>query len=363
MSNKFPGSGWYLDRHKKTRWRYRRAGKTVQLPGDPAASDTFREAYEAAVEGRPVRQATVVRLSTAAIPRSLRAAYNLLRTSNLEWKALDPETQRQQSRVIERFLCSPIAEKSEVTFGETLFEDLRRKDVKKIIADRSDTPHAASILLRYIRKLSGVALDEEWIEYDPTYRVKYRPALKGHPPWPDKYRAMFEKRWPIGTTPRTAYALALYFGHRRSDVATTKWEHLEVGGANITQYKKRRGGKRKSLWIPIHPELQEVLEGADQSHEHVIVTAFGKPFSIKGLSTRMREWCEEADIPQGYTLHGLRKTLGKTIAERGGTTRQTMSVLGHDDIKQGETYTRDAEQRILAREAMKHIGSLKPRTG
>jgi hypothetical protein len=30
----------------------------------------------------------------------------------------------------------------------------------------------------------------------------------------------------------------------------------------------------------------------------------------------MREWIDEAFIPPGYTLHGLRQTLGKKVAER-----------------------------------------------
>ena len=44
-------------------------------------------------------------------------------------------------------------------------------------------------------------------------------------------------------------------------------------------------------------------------------------------------------------LHGLRKTLGKMLAEAGATTRELMAILGHDDIAHAELYTRDAEQK------------------
>jgi integrase len=58
----------------------------------------------------------------------------------------------------------------------------------------------------------------------------------------------------------------------------------------------------------------------------------------------MRDWTKAAGMPPGYTLHGLRKTLGKALAEHGATTRQMMDVLGHDNIAHAELYSRDADQ-------------------
>ena len=46
-----------------------------------------------------------------------------------------------------------------------------------------------------------------------------------------------------------------------------------------------------------------------------MVTQYGQPFSPKALGMRMQDWTRAAGIPPGYTLHGLRKTLGKALAE------------------------------------------------
>lgn len=35
-------------------------------------------------------------------------------------------------------------------------------------------------------------------------------------------------------------------------------------------------------------------------------------------------------------MHGLRKTMGKLLAERKATTREIMDVLGHTDIQHAE---------------------------
>src|SRR5262249_30175939 len=149
--------------------------KTIQLPHEPGHPE-FEAAYLAIVEGRPALQrAVVVRLPTSAAPKSLKAAWLILRRDDPDWRALGPDIKTAQTRVIERLLTMPVAEGEPLTFGEIPVEFLKRKHVKALIARKSNTPHAAAHLLRVIRKLVGVALDQEWIENDPTYRLKYRP--------------------------------------------------------------------------------------------------------------------------------------------------------------------------------------------
>lgn len=195
-----------------------------------------------------------------------------------------------------------------------------------------------------------MALDEEWIDYDPTFRIKARAEYRGWKAWPDEVREAYETYWSLGTTARTVYALALYFGHRRSDVARVMWSDLEVSGGNVVQ---RKTGK--ALWIPMQPELVTALEAVERRGDYVVLTQYGKPFSAKALGMRMQDWTKRAGIPPGYTLHGLRKTLGKMLAESGATTREIMSILGHDSIAHAELYTREAEQKTLARAGMQKL--------
>jgi integrase len=79
----------------------------------------------------------------------------------------------------------------------------------------------------------------------------------------------------------------------------------------------------------------------------------------KALGVRMQQWTEKAGLVPGHTLHGLRKTLGKMLAESGAPTRQIMAILGHDDINHAELYTREAEQRRLAADGMRNLTATK----
>lgn len=343
----------FTDRHGTLRWRFRRAGKTVSLPGQPG-EPSFEERYIAAVEGRKPRVAAVRKMPGAALPGSFRQGWLKVRRTP-EWIALDPATKDKNEHLAKVFLDLPVVDGHPALWGDMPVRDLRRRHVKDIIGRFSETPHKAKHLLVALRKMIAVALDEEWIDTDPTYKLSYTPDYKGWRAWTEKERETFEAKYPIGTTPRTCYALALWLGNRRSDVATLRWEMFDWK-RNVVRVEQEKGGK--VLILPITPMLRDTLAPLERKGDAVLLTAYGKPFSAKSLTGTMAKWTEKAEMPKGCTLHGLRKSLGKLLAEGGASTRQLMDTLGHDDIEHAELYSREASQVILARDAMNKVTRL-----
>lgn len=135
-------------------------------------------------------------------------------------------------------------------------------------------------------------------------------------------------------------------------------ERREIAGFDLAQ-----GKTSKQLFLPITPMLAEILDATERKGETVLLTAYGQPFSAKSITGRMRDWTHAAGLPQGFTLHGLRKTLGKLLAEGGVSTRQLMDVLGHDDMHHAELYSREAEQVLMATEAMDRMAANHGRKG
>ncbi|MBY5898043.1 phage integrase family protein [Rhizobium leguminosarum] len=246
-------------------------------------------------------------------------------------------------------LNTPLAVGLQEKWGDQLVRDFRRRHIQSIIASLFETPHKAKHMLVAIRKMIYVALDEEWIEADPTYKLSYRPEYKGRRGWTEGERAQFEKRWPIGTAPRTCYGLALWLGNRRSDVSRLTWPMFNFDRRQVTIQTKKGD---KELILPITPMLLEILAPLDRRKPFVLLNAYGNPYSEKSLTGMMAHWTKMADMPKGCTLHGLRKTLGKLLAESGSRTRQLMEMLGHVDIEHAELYSREASQQKLARDAM-----------
>lgn len=365
---KYLGVSSFKDRHGKTRWRYRRKGKTIALPGNPG-EPAFEAAYSAALEDRERPAAQIRRHPSSATPRSLGAAWRKVQQS-AEWKEYDQATKDKNIRLAEAFLASRVIPEDPTTWREICIADLRRRHLKDIISAHSGTPHKAKHLLTAIRKMIYAALDEEWIDVDPSYKLKWRPKYKGWKAWPIEAMKLFEARWPVGSNARLAYSLAFWLGNRASDVVSLRWDQRstrrmvvrgelrDVDGFTIRQ---KKGGEAKVIFVPISPALRQVLEATPKVGDTVLLTAFGKAYSKKSITNTMAGWTRAAGLGPGHTLHGLRKTLGKMLAEGGASTRQLMEVLGHDDIEHAELYSREAEQALLATEGMDRVIDLHDR--
>lgn len=343
----------YQDRHDKTRWRYRRVGKTISIPGEPGSPD-FEEAYQAAIEGREPRKAIVVAHPGASLPKSFRDAWKRVQKSP-EWLAYGPRTKAQATFLTERFLQMTVVDDVADVWADQLVSDLRRRHLKDILARFSEMPHSGRITLTAIRRMIKIALDEEWVEIDVSSSITYRPAYVGHRAWSDDEMQKFEERWPAGSAARTAYALALWLGNRRSDIAVIEWKQFDFA-RGVVRLDTVKGGKH--LVLPITTMLAEALEPVKRAGDTVLVTAYGKPFSENSLTGLMADWTKRAGIGKGATLHGLRKTLGKMMAEASASTRELMDVLGHTNIAHAELYSREAAQELLAREAMEKVTRL-----
>jgi integrase len=326
----------------------------------------FKEAYQAAVEGRKVHKAPVIQMPGAALPGTFGAAAQRLKAT-VKWLTLDEATKEKNTRLIDEFLSLRIVNDHPLTWRDVPVKNLRRAHVEELLGRFVATPHKAKHLLVAIRKLIYVGLRQDWIEIDPTASVEWRPAYKGWKAWSPEAMEQFERRWPLGTSARTCYGLALWLGNRRGDVAGLRWDQRitrrvfidsierQLDGIDIVQTKNRGRTDGKRLFVPITPMLSEILDAADKRGETMLVTAYGEPFSAKSLTGAMAHWCSLAGLPKGLTLHGLRKSLGVYLAEAEASTRQLMDVLGHDDIDHAELYSREASQIRLAAQGMDRV--------
>ncbi|XAI96537.1 hypothetical protein [Microcystis phage Mae-JY35] len=338
----------FQDRHDTTRYRYRRAGKSRYLPQYPGHPE-FEEAYAAVIEGREPRKANVIPHPNAVTPETFADAWRLVQAS-AEWKKLDPATKTKNERLTTEFLKLRVNPDLETTWRSVPVKDLRRRHVRMILATFGDTPHKAKHLLTAIRRMLAEALDQDWIEFDPSGGMKWRPEYTGHRAWTMAERRLFEARWPNGTMPRAAYALALWLGNRRSDVAAQLWTDIDFGAKRVTVRQIKGGKELRLLMLPM---LENALADLPRRAETVITTEYGRAFSEKSLTGMMAHWTKLAAIKPGCTFHGLRKTLGKYLAEEGATAKQAAGILGHDDLDHVELYSREADQERLAIDGMK----------
>jgi integrase len=333
----------FIDRHGHPRHYFRRpGGPRIPLPGLPG-SDEFISAYTAALDGKqlgPPRRGT----------RAGQGTFNRLALeyfASPDFLRLGPRTRYAYRLVIERFLAE---------HGHRLVREMRREDVKKIMARKAATPGGANDLLKKIRALMKFAIDAELRPDDPTRRVKLYPEGEIHT-WTDDEISQFEARWPIGTRERMAFALFLFTGQRKSDVVRMAW--TDIVGKAIKVVQAKTGAK---LTIALHPDLQEILGRWPRRHVAILTTAFGKPFSIAGFGNMMGDAIRGAGLPARCVSHGLRKAAARRLAEAGCSEKQIAAVTGHRTLKEVARYTRAADQERLAAQAVDKLTEQKTPT-
>ncbi|MET0530861.1 MAG: tyrosine-type recombinase/integrase [Microvirga sp.] len=311
----------FVDRHGKERLYFRRpGGQRTPMPG-ALGSPKFVEAYAAALAAKPGNKAP----PDAGAPgtfRRLRAEY----FGSIDFLRTKPSSQRTTRGILE-----PFFEKH----GHRLVKQMTRGHVQDLVAAKKETPAAANNLLKKLRALMGFAIANGWRTDDPTAKIKRFKEGEYHT-WTDEQVRQFEARWPLGTRQRTAFALALYTGQRRGDLARMTWSDIDPTRCTITVVQEKTGAR---LRITLHSKLQLALAAWERKHMVVLATSYGKAPTAAGFGNYMAEAFDAAGLPQECVLHGIRKAAARRLAEAGCSTRQIMAITGHKSLEEIERYT------------------------
>jgi len=220
----------------------------------------------------------------------------------------------------------------------------REKIIAKILEPLAAHPAAALDTLKKLRILIRHAIDIGWLQHDPSVGIK-RPKTKEIRAWTNAELEIFRKRWPIGTNERAAFALMLYLGAARVDSHKITWRDIKDGS-----YTRSKTGI--TAYFGDEEELHQALQAIPHSHVTVINSQPGKPYSMSGFSRFMRDTIKAAGLPMDCKPHGLRKTLGRLLADNEVSTHDIMARLGHKTLAEAERYTREADRRRGGRRAV-----------
>ena len=341
--NRLPYVHEYRDRHGKVRRYFRRArSRRIPLPSRPGSKD-FMTAYNAALAGFVVRETKAIGESRSA-PGSLSAAIAGYYTDNSFTGKLAAETQQQRRSILERFRKE---------HGGKPIALIEKVHIAKMLGEK--TPSAALNWLTAMRGLMQFAVKVGMLQHDPTAgidRVKL-PNTEGHHSWSDDEIAKYEAKHPIGSRARLAMALVLNTALRGSDIVTLGPQHIRNGIITVRPRKTARS-TGITLHIPVHPALADVLARTPTQHLTFLTTEAGEPFRRPGLSSKFRNWCDEAGLPH-CSAHGLRKAQLRRLAEAGCSVHEIAAISGHKTLSEIRRYTEAVDQARLAKAAIARL--------
>jgi integrase len=254
------------------------------------------------------------------------------------------------TRKVRRGILDLICERA----GTFRYSTMEPRHVAKLRDERAALPEAANARVKALRQLFAWANSPEY-RYATKNPAREVPYLKSGNPdgfraWSEGDVARYEARHPIGTKARFALDLLLYTGVRRSDVVRLGPQMERDGKLVFTETK---GSSRivKTHELPILPPLRRSIDAAPIGHLVYLVTAFGRPHSVKAFGNWFTRRCREAGLDDGLSAHGVRKLGAQRCAEAGATEHQLMALFGWATTKQAAIYTRKANRTKLESEA------------
>ncbi len=332
-----------VDRHGNVRIYYRVKGKKkVRLREKPGTAAFLRE-HECAELGIPYDGAAARPVADSAKPVVARS-FRWLCQQHFKRAAssVTADTMSRRRRLLEE-IC--------IKHGDKPFELLERKHVTAIRDTRIDSPGAANNIVKAISAMYAWAIEVGEAKTNPCNGIKRLKSGDGFHTWTLEEIEKFEATHPHGSTARLALAIFMFTGLRLSDAAILGRQHISNGWIRIRPGKTDRSS-RVDVNIPILPNLADELDRLPAGRLTFLVTEYGKPFSDKGLGNKMRQWCDEAGLPQ-CSAHGLRKAGASIAAENGATSDQLKAIFGWTTSQQADLYTRAARRKKMAGDAAK----------
>lgn len=345
MSDKLPRRVIAIvDRHGRTRHRYRRGPISAYINHPfPSAEFYARYAELELLDAPPERE-------TRPKVKGKRTVDHLHRQfiARPKWHAQAITTRRVYGRVLDRF-CDTIDSKGR-RYGDRPVAAVTVAWLDNVLGRMADRPGAATTLRKVLRRLFGYAVKLGWRTDNPAAATDSFASGPGFHTWTDDEIAQFRAHHAYGTMARLTLELALNTAARRCNIATIERSHIE-GGKIAVEHAK--GGN--ATLVELLPETQRAMAAMPaQPIRFLIVTQYGKPFTVAGLGNKMRQWCNEAGLPN-CSMHGLRKAISRMLAEAGATDAQGQAVTGHKRDKTFAHYRAAADRTHLAEAAMSNL--------
>jgi integrase len=324
-----------VTRHGTVVWYVRKGeGRRVRIRaafGTPAFDAEYRAALDATP--RPIKGG-----STAGSIAWLIARYQ----ETTAWTKFSRESRKQRQNMLAQIIKAA---------GHKPFTEITRSSLESA-RDRR-TAALGRKFLDVMRGLFRWAVKSGIAKIDPTVGIANPPAAKtaGFHVWHEDDIAAYETRWPIGTRQRVWLDLLLYTGLRRGDAVRLGRQHVRDGVATLKTEKTNT-----EVTLPILPVLAQTLAAGPCGDLAFIAGASGRPLTKESFGNLFSKACRAAGL-EARSAHGLRKAAATRAANAGATVAQLEAIFGWSGGTMASLYTRSADRRRLAMEAMSKLAN------
>jgi integrase/recombinase XerC len=259
-------------------------------------------------------------------------------------RGLSPRTLQAYRRDLEQLLVYLEAEEIDSP------EQVTQHHVRAFIAQRHRqglSGKSLQRLLSAIRSMFRWMLREGIAEHNPATPVR-APKSPRHLPATldaDTIGQLLDIPCDTPLAIRDKAIMELFYssGLRLSELATLRWEQVDLGSGMVTV----TGKGNRSRMVPVGRIAARALlewrkvraKFASLEEPHVFVSQRGNPIATRTIQSRIRYWAQRQGMPQSIYPHLLRHSFASHMLESSGDLRAVQELLGHADISTTQIYT------------------------
>jgi len=266
--------------------------------------------------------------------------------------------------------------------GKLTQEDVRRTFGKirdgKTAADEKTGPRGRAIVkggdgtarmaVRLLRAILQWAHSEGLVSSNPAVGVRVGSdgerdiILESSDQYAELFRTIqrMEDEQRIRSQVADAVRVIALTGARRSEITALRWQHVDLKAGVLTlpptSHKTgRKTGKPRVIGLPSAAQAIIAAQADGKPEDYVFTPAKGE--GPLALAKPWRMIRQEAGLPEGIGLHGLRHSLASHMAMQGAQAAEIMTALGHRQLATAQKYVHWAQDKraALAEDAAAHI--------
>ncbi len=241
--------------------------------------------------------------------------------------------------------------------GKTATDEKTGPRGRAIVRGGEGTAKAA---IRLLRAVFSWAIDEGLTKDNPAAGVKIGAdgqrdtILESVEDYERLFRTLDKMEAELRIKPAVADAIRVIAltGARRNEIAAAQWQHVDMKGGRIvlppaSHKTGRRTGKPRIIGLPAAAQAIIARQPEGEPEDYVFRPAKGQG-GVIALSKPWRDVRDEAKLPEGIGLHGLRHSLASMMAVDGAQAADLMTLLGHHQMSTTQRYIHYANDKRAA---------------
>lgn len=225
--------------------------------------------------------------------------------------------------------------------NEPDIRNIKRKTISAFISSKMKTPFQAHQHFRNLRTFFNWAIDNEYIDQSPMWRMKAPKLPEKKPKWITGKELEEIISHEVNSSLQDIYRILFYTGMRANELLSLEWNNIDLNERiifirNSDSFKTKTGKERA---IPLSEKVYQIIyRQPSRFTERLLFTKKQRKLNVDFVSKNFKKSLRKTNLDNSIHLHSLRHSFASNLVAKGENLYHISKLLGHSRIATTEIY-------------------------